>query len=173
MKRIFILLFFIVSNFIVYSQASWNTKFAFILRDENNNPINLESFKESYKLINVYGDSVQNNNLTHFLRYDEKSNFFLLDIETIGPRFSFALWHNNNIMIIYLPFVHDYNYFAVDIEFRAGKFLFYFDIKNKEKIYFNSNIPHYVIKKINWKNQTKKLKESNSSNDETYNKFKI
>jgi hypothetical protein len=172
MKRILILLFFFASNFIVYAQASWNTKFAFILRNDDNEAIKFDEFKESYKLIDVSGRIISNDQLTACLTFDENTNYFILDIETIGPRFSFALLHNNNIMIIYLPFVHEKIYFAVDIEFRTGKFLFDFDIKNKENIYFKSNIPHYVINKINWKNQSKKLKESTYSNDETYDKFK-
>ena len=173
MKRIFILLFFLVSNFIVYSQASWNTKFAFILRDENNNPINLESFKESYKLINVYGDSVANNNLINYLRYDEKTNYFILDIETIGPAFSFALIHNDELMVIDLPFPNPEDiYYAVDFQFRTGEYLFNFDVKNRNIIYFNINFPHYIIDKINWKKQHKQFKKSRYSNDVTYNKFK-
>jgi len=169
MKNFYLLFFILISNLNVNAQASWNTKFAFILRDENTNAINLDSFKESYKLVNLYGDTVSNNNLIHYLTYDVKTKYFILDIETIGPRFSFALIHNNDLMVIYLPFVHEYIYYAVDFKFRAGDFLFDFDIKDQEKTYFNSNIPHYIIKNINWKKQSKKLKKSSYSVDNTYN----
>ena len=173
MKRIFILLFFLASNFIIYAQASWNTKFAFVLRNDDNKAINLDSFKESYKLINVYGDTVTNNNLIHYLTYDEKTNYFILDIETVGPMFSFGLIHNNKLMVIYLlPYTNPEDiYYAVDFKFITGAFLFDFNVKDQEKIYFNSR-PYYIINKINWKNQSKKLKKSRYSNDETYNKFK-
>jgi len=169
MKRFILLLFITINTFSCFSQASWSTEFAFILRDENNEVINLNEFKESYKLINVYGDTVSNQDLIHCLSFDEKTNYFILDITTIGPRFSFALLHNNQLMAIYLPFVHEYNYYATDIEFRTGKFLFDFDVENKEKIFFNSNMPHYIIAKINWKKQAKKLKKCSYKNDNTYN----
>lgn len=169
MKNFYVLFLILISNLNVNAQASWNTKFAFILRDENNNAINLDSFKESYKLVNVYGDTVSNNNLIHYLTYDEKTKYFILDIETIGPSFSFALIHKNELMVIYLPFPNPTNmYYAVDFKFRIGEFLFCFDIKDQEKIYFNSNSPYYTIKKINWKRQNKKLKRSSYSNDKTY-----
>ena len=172
LKRFILLLLITISPFSCFSQASWNTKFAFILRDENNSPINLDSFKESYIMINIYGDTVANKNLSQYLTYDEKTNYFIVDITTIGPRFSFALIHNNQLMVIYLPFNNpDDIYYAVDFKFRTGEYLFKFDIKNHNKIYFNSNMPHYIIDKINWKKQSKRFKRSHYSNDITYNKF--
>jgi hypothetical protein len=169
MIRTFILTLFFASNYIVFAQTTWNTQFAFILQDENNEAVNLDKFKESYKLINVYGDTVSNDNLIHYLRYDEKTNYFILDITTIGPRFSFALIHNNDLMVIYLPFIHEYKYYATDFKFRPGRYLFGFDIKDKEKIYFNSNMPHFIIGKINLRKQSKKLSTSSYADDETYN----
>lgn len=169
MKKIIVLLLILVSNLNANAQASWNTQVAFILRDENKKAIGPDAFRESYKLINVYGDTVPDNRLSQYLYYDEKTGYFVLDIETIGPRFSFALLHNNELMVVYLPFVNPTDiYYAVDFEFRAGKFLFNFDIKDKEKIYFNSNMPHYIVGKINWKKQSEKLKKSSYSDDNTY-----
>lgn len=169
MKILVLFLFITINTFSCFSQASWSTEFSFILRDENGRVLNLNEFKESYKLINVFGDTVSNEDLIHSLSFDEKTNYFILDITTIGPRFSFGLLHNNKLMVIYLPFVHENNYYATDIEFRTGKFLFDFDVENKEKIFFNSNIPHYIIEKINWRKQSKKLKKSTYSDDNTYN----
>lgn len=173
MKNFYILLLVLISNLNANAQASWNTKVAFILRDENTNTINLDAFKESYKLVNVYGNTVTNDNLIHYLTYDEKTHYFILDIETVGPRFSFGLIHNNELMVIYLlPYTNPEDlYYAVDFKFRSGEFLLDFNVKDQEKIYFNSR-PYYIINKINWKNQSKKLKNSPYSNDETYNKFK-
>ena len=172
MKNIFILLIILFSTQHLNAQATWNTKLAFLLRDENAKPINLDRFKESYILINVYGDAVPNEKLSQYLTYDEKSNYFILDIETIGPRFSFALSHNNELMVIYLPFVNPTNtYYAVAFDFKKGKFLFDFDIKNRERIYFESNMPHYIVKRINWKKQRAELNRSAYSTDKTYDKY--
>jgi hypothetical protein len=170
LKGFILLLFIANSTFNCFSQASWSTEFAFILRDENNEVLNLNHFKESYKLINVYGDTVSNKNLINYLRFDEKTNYFIVDITTIGPIFSFALAHNNQIMAIYLPFNHEDNYYAIDFKFRKGEFLLDFDITNREKIYFNSNMPHFIIEKINWNKQAKKFKKSSYSDyNSTYN----
>ncbi len=169
MKTITVLLLILVNNLNANAQASWNTKVAFILKDENKKAIDPDAFRESYKLINVFGDTVPDNRLSQYLSYDEKTGYFVLDIETIGPRFSFALVHNNELMVIYLPFLNPTDiYYAADFKFRAGTFLFDFDIKGKEKIYFNSNMPYYIIEKINWKKQSEKLKKSSYSDDNTY-----
>lgn len=171
MKYFYALLIITICNLHANAQASWNTKMAFILRDENNHAITLDSFKQSYKLLNVYGDTVSNDQLMQYLSYDEKTNYFIVDIETIGPRFSFALIHNNEQMVIYLPFARKDFYYAVDFKFRTGKFLFDFEIEDQEKMNINSKVPYYIIEKINWKEQSKKWKKSTYANDETYNKI--
>ncbi|MFT4662722.1 MAG: hypothetical protein ACI8XB_003015 [Patiriisocius sp.] len=168
MKKLILLLFLLISNLQVEAQASYDTQIAFILRDENNEKINLERFKEEYKFADVYGKTIPNKDLKYYFDYDEETNYFILNITTIGPRFSFALIHNNDLMVIYLPFVHEYNYYAVDVKFRAGKFLFDFDITDKEKIYLNSNMPYYLIDNINWRKQSKNLINSRYSDDKTY-----
>lgn len=152
-----------------FSQASWSTEFAFILRDENNKALDLQGFKASYQLINVFGDTVSNEDLVHYIRFDEKTNYFILDITTIAPIFSFAIAYNDELMAIYLPFDHEHKYYAVDIPFRKGKFLFDFKIMHKEKIYFNGNIPHYIIKTVNWKKQAKRYIKSSYSKYNTSN----
>ncbi|WP_296312075.1 hypothetical protein [Winogradskyella sp. UBA3174] len=155
MKNLIILLFLLISNIHVEAQASYDTQIAFILRDGNNEKINLERFKKEYKFADVFGKTISNEDLKHYFYYDEETNYFILNITTIGPRFSFALYHNDSSMIIYLPFNHKQNYYALDFKFRPERYLFDFSTKNKEKLYLNSNMPYYLIDNINWKKQKK------------------
>jgi len=173
LKNLIILIFLLISNLQVEAQASYDTQIAFILRDENNEKINLERFKEEYKFADVYGRTIPNEDLKHYFDYDEETNYFILNITTIGPRFSFALYHNNSSMTIYLPFnnKNNYNYYALDFKFRPGRSLFDFSTKDREKVYLNSNMPYYLIDNINWRKQRKKLMNSNYADDETYNKI--
>ena len=120
MKNSIILLFLLVSNLQVDGQASYDTQIAFILRVENNKKINLERFKTEFKFADVYGRTIPNEDLKHYFEYDKKTNYFILNITSVGPRFSFALYHNNNSMIIYLPFNHEHNYYALDFKFKQG-----------------------------------------------------
>jgi hypothetical protein len=153
---IVLLIFFHIQS---YTQASWDTHFAFILRDENHQPIHLDDFKDSYKIINVFGDTLSNDALDQCLDYDEKNHYFILRLITIGPRFSFDLHHNDEIMSIYLPFKNENKkYYAVDFNFTPGTYLFDFEIKHQKTIYFNNNIPFYLIERINWKKQSKHFK---------------
>lgn len=75
-------------------------------------------------------------------------------------------------MVIYLPFVNNDFYYAIDFKFRTGKFLFDFEMEDQEKMNINSNVPYYIIEKINWKEQGKKWKKSTYANDDTYNKIR-
>ena len=168
MKNLIILLFLLISNLQVEAQASYDTQIAFILRDENNEKINLERFKEEYKFVDVYGRTIPNKNLEHYLDYDEESTYFILNITTIGPRFSFALHHNNSSITIYLPFNHEFNYYALDFKFRPGRYLFDFSTIDREKVYLNSNMPYYLIDNINWRKQRKSLINSGYADDKTY-----
>jgi len=169
MKNTIVILVLLASNLLVKAQASYDTRIAFILQDEYGKSINFKQFKEEYQLADVYGSIVAEENLKHYIEYDEKTNYFVLNITTIGPRFSFALYHRNRSMVIYLPFKHNHNYYALNFKFKPGKYLFDFSIENKEKIYFNSNMPHYIIKKVNWRKQNKKLKSSSYAGNKTYN----
>lgn len=72
-------------------------------------------------------------------------------------------------MIIYLPFNHEQNYYALDFKFRSGRYLFDSSTRNKEKLYLNLNMPYYLIHNINWKKQRKKLLKSKYAVDKTYN----
>ncbi len=142
------------------------------MRDDNNEKINLERFTDEYQLSDVFGRIVPTDELIHYLFYDEETGYFVLDLTTIGPRFSFALYHKKSCMAIYLPFVRDRSvrdYYAVDIKFKEGVYLFDFEIKNKEKLFFKSNMPCYVVDNINWKKQSRKFSKSEYKNDKTYN----
>jgi hypothetical protein len=172
MKKLFPFLVALVTALNLHAQASWNAKCAFILRDEHDQPVNPELFRESYTLINIFGDTVPETRLDQYLTYDEKTHYFVADIETIGHRFSFCLLHNNEAMIIYLPFINPTDiYYAVDFTFKKGSFLFDFELKNEEKIYVKSNVPYYIIEKIHWGKQSRKLKQSDYAADQTYSKY--
>lgn len=144
---------------------------AFTLRDENNEPIGLSEFEKYFLLINVFGDTVKNEDLSHYLHFDTETNYFILKLTTIGPRFSFALLHNQEVMVIYLPFLPSRHTYATDIQFRKGKYLFDFDVSCKETKYIDGNIPFYVIDKINWRKQSRRLKNSSYSDDKTYDSY--
>jgi hypothetical protein len=141
------------------------------LRNQNNEKINLEKFKEEYKIANVWGRIIPNKDLMHLLSYDEKTGYFILTITTISPRFSFALYHKDSCMAIYLPFISARRidkYYAIDIKYRNGTYLLDLSIKNKERLYLGSNLPYNIIDDINWKKQSKKFVRSNYKNDNTY-----
>ncbi len=90
---------------------------------------------------------------------------------TIGPRFSFALLHNQELMVIYLPFSSSRHLYAANIQFRKGQYLFDFDVSDKGTKYIDGNIPYYVIDKINWRKQSRRLKNSSYSGDKTYDSY--
>ncbi len=144
---------------------------AFTLRDENNESIDLSEFEKCFLLLNVFGDTVKNEDLSHYLQFDTETNYFILNLTTIGPRFSFALLHNQELMVIYLPFFPSRHIYAIDIPFRKGQYLFDFDVSGKETKYIDGNIPYYVIDKINWRKQARRLKNSSYSGDQTYDSY--
>ncbi len=171
MKKIILLLLLANTTFNSLSQASWSTRMAFTLRDENNESIDLSEFEKCFLLINVFGDTVKNEDLSHYLQFDAETNYFTLNLTTIGPRFSFALLHNQELMVIYLPFSSSRHLYATDIQFRKGQYLFDFDVTVKETKYIDGNIPYYVIDKINWRKQSRRLKNSSYSGDKTYDSY--
>ncbi|MCB0705525.1 MAG: hypothetical protein KDC34_09460 [Saprospiraceae bacterium] len=171
MKKLIFLILLLFVNARIIAQPSYDTRIAFVLRDENNEKINLERFMEEYKLADVMARVIPTEELKDYLSYNEKYGYFLLDIETIGPRFSFALYHDNSWMVVYVPF-NNLDCYAVDFDFRQGTFLFDFDIEDKEKIFMNSNLPYYVIDRIRWKKQRKRWLKSEYATDDTYNELK-
>ena len=173
MKNLIILVFLLIISFKVEAQASYQTNIAFTLRDDKNEKIDLERFKEEYKIKDVMGDIISLKNLESHLSYNDETGYFILRIVSIGPRFSFALLHKNHSMIVYLPFKHKYNYYALDLKFKHGRYLFDFSIEDKEKIYLNSNMPYYLIDKIKWRKQRKSLIKSTYDGDETYNNYLV
>ena len=171
LKKLCSLSFVLALYFSTFAQASWHTRLAFTLQNEDGAPIDLAQFQEYYLLLNVSGDTLSKEQLLSYLTYDEESHYFILNIESIGPRFSFSIIQNDPLMAIYLPFVHDDTYYAIDLKFNPGQYLLDFDKKGKEKIFLNSNIPFLVIEKINWRKQRKRLLKSNYSSDQTYLTF--
>jgi len=168
MKNLIILLFLLFSYSQSKAQASWNTRFAFVLYNEENEKIDFNEFIAEYKIADVMGSIVPQELLKDRLTYDEKSGCFILDIETIGPRFSFALYHNNTFMAIYFPFNHEDIYYVVDLKFRSGTFLFDFNTENKEKLLLNGSIPYYKIDNINWRKQQRNFVKSNYASNIIY-----
>lgn len=171
LKSIILLLLLANTTFNSLSQASWSTRMAFTLRDENNESIDLREFEKCFLLINVFGDTVRSEDLNQYLKFDSINKYFILNITTIGPRFSFALVHNQELMVIYLPFFPSSHIYAVDIKFRKGQYLFDFDVSDKETKYIDGNIPYSVIDKINWRKQSRRLKNSSYSGDQTYDSY--
>lgn len=168
MKNLVILLVVLACSVQVQAQASWSTRFSFILYNEINEKIDLKTFCEEYQLADVMGRIIPEKELKHHLTYDDETGYFILDITTIGPRFSFALYHNNTCMAIYLPFEHTNVYYAAEFKFRKGKYLFDFNIEDKEKLYLKSNMPSYKIEKINWRKQQSHFEKSDYSLMQVY-----
>jgi hypothetical protein len=165
MNKLLIITTLLLVCFSVRGQASYDTQFAFILYDENNEVVTLEKFNEEYKIADVMGRIIPKEELHHHLTYIKETGYFDLSINTIGPRFSFALYHNNMCLAIYFPFKHNNIYFAMDLKFRSGTYLFDFNTEGKEKLIIRSNIPYYRVEKLNWKKRHKALINSN------YNKY--
>lgn len=171
MKYLGMLFFLLIINTIqIKAQPSYNTSIAFTLRDENNEKIDMERFMEEYKIAGALGSIIPNRGLKNSLTYDEKTEYFIFHIYTVPLRFSFALYHDNNIMAMYLPIRLNHHY-ALDFKFRKGNYLFDFEVKNKEKLYLDSNIPYYIIDRINWKKQCRKLLKGEYENRIIYNKI--
>ena len=167
LKQLFVILFLCLPSWLL-AQASWSTFIAFKLLNEKKEVVDGVEFKQAYTLVDVHGREVPVAELDHFIQYNEKSNYLLLNITTIGPRFSFAIRHKQKKMVIYLPFRHNNWYYALDLPFREGLYLLDFDVKGREKIYLNSNLPYYRISTINWKQQAKRFRKSAYAQNQTY-----
>lgn len=163
-----LLLLYLILPFGLLAQASWSTNIAFKLFDAEKKLVDWAHFKGDYILVDVQGLVVPNDKLDQFMHYDEKSNYFILEINTIGPRFSFAIRHKQKQMVIYLPFKNNFSYYALDLELKEGQYLLDFDKDGKEKIYLNSNMPYYRIEHIQWKKQKKRFQQSVYVQDKTY-----
>jgi len=166
--KLTIVFLFIFQNYI-YSQPSYSTSVAFRLIDEYNEFIDMAKFKEEYKIANVFGNFVTHEYFESYIHYDPKSHYFYLDVSTIGPRYSFALYHENKVMTMFIPFHRNFKrqkQYAINIQIIEGDFLLEFKTKEKNKIMLNSNIPYYRIKNINWKKQRRKFLKSEYLGDE-------
>lgn len=168
-KIVSLIFFLFTYQSYLYAQPSYSTSIAFRLIDENKEFVDMEKFKEEYKIANVYGDFVDYKYFENYIHYNPKNHYFYLYINTIGPRYSFALYHANNIMTMFIPFNRDSKLqkkYALDIKVIEGDFLLEFKTKEKNKIIVSSYMQYYRIENINWEKQKRKFLKSVYLGDE-------
>ncbi len=168
MKYICFIVTLVILNFDSNAQASYHTQIAFKISLEAKKVNNLEEFTNRLELIDVFGNVISKPQLQHILHYNEETKYLTLSLTTIGPRFSFAIKFETKLMVIYLPFRHNYEYYAVNIKFKEGRYLLDYDIKRLNKIFIDCNLPYYIVPKINYRRQKRKLDHSSYSKDKTY-----
>lgn len=143
------------------AQASYSTVLAFQLLDENCKRVNYETFCKEYEIANTFGNNIKICDETanqYFVTFDEKTQYFVLDIQTIGPRFSFALYHNKKIMTVFIPFSASGSQNALEsLQFNEGDYIVDL-ISTKDTIKFDRYVaPIQMVKKNNWKKQKHKF----------------
>lgn len=152
----------LITNF-AYGQASYSYQFAFKLYN-NGNAVDFETFCKEYKYANVYGDKLEicdkNSNKTD-IGYNPKDSIFYVHISSIVHIFSFAIYHNDEVMTFFFPFDESSPYYYVDfLEFRKGNY--YFDFRT-EKLTKAEGIAYgqfYKLKEVNYEQLEKAFNES-------------
>ncbi|AWI26843.1 hypothetical protein [Flavobacterium pallidum] len=162
----------------VNAQASYSVVLAFQLLDENGERVDFETFCKEYEIANTFGNNIKVCDETanqSFVTFDKKTNYFVLEIHTIGPRFSFALYHNNKVMTIFIPFTAQGTQNALRfLQFDEGDYVVDL-IRTKETIKFDRYVaPIQVVKENNWIKQRHKflMSEYKGQEDIYRNKLK-
>lgn len=153
------------------AQASYLTVLAFQLLDESGNRVDYDTFCREYEIANTFGtkinacDEIANQ---QFVIYDTDTKSFLLELHTIGPRFSFALYHNKKIMTVFIPFSASGSQNALQsLQFKEGDYIVDL-IKTKDSIKFYRYVaPIQVVKQNNWNKQKRKFLTSEYKGQET------
>ena len=164
---IFFLLFAISNH--SDAQPSYSTSIAFRIIDEDGELVDKDRFNAEYKIANVFGNFIKpEDNAFHY--YPDKG-YFHLEISTIGPRFSFALYHRDKTMSFFIPFYakadpERQKQYALDIQVVEGDYLLNFKVNKKNSFLLNSNIPFYKIEDINWSKHGKKFRKSEYAGQE-------
>ena len=163
--NIFRITFIIVLTTIAFenvnAQASYLTVLAFQLLDENGKRVDYETFCKEYEIANTFGNKIKVCDETanqSFVTFDKNTNYFVLEIHTIGPRFSFALYHNNKIMTVFIPFTAQGTQNALQfLQFDEGDYVVDL-IRTKETIKFDRYVaPIQVVKENIWIKQQQKF----------------
>jgi hypothetical protein len=145
----------------VNAQASYSVVLAFQLLDENGKRVDYEAFCKEYEIANTFGNKIKVCDETanqSFVTYDKNTNYFVLAIQTIGPRFSFALYHNKKIMTVFIPFSAQGTQNALKfLQFNEGDYIVDL-IKTNETIKFDRYVaPIQIVKENNWITQKHKF----------------
>lgn len=159
----FIFLCIVVGNTpVLYAQPSYSTNFSFQLFDDDKQPVTMETFCKEYEIANVFGNKIAHcqDNSRQIITYDEDTKYFTVRIHTIGPRYSFALYHKDIVMALYIPFSRsEQTFFAVEkLKMKHGAY--YLDFNTiKDSITIKKHT-YYTIPRVRWRKQRRKFNKS-------------
>lgn len=161
---------------ILNAQHSFSTSFAFRLFDENREIVAKDKLIKEYDLLNVFGHriDVENDLYSEIIWYDEKTQYYTIDITSIGPLYCFTIHKDQKLMTIYIPFTpkrsDEHTYAVENLSFREGDYLMDFSSKNREKIKLNTSFDFLVIDNVDWETQAQKFLNSEYNTSEIYRK---
>lgn len=171
-KRIKLSFSFFIIGFIAFSQASWSTSFAFRLFNDKGEIVDKETFKENYRIADVFGNIVDVDNERYsFLGYNKDSNYYTVSLTTIGHAFSFAIYKEDKIMTIHIPFAKSDTpqYAIARLKFKDGDYLMNFNCRKTKKVYLYGQREYLEVQKVNWRKQSKQfLKSEWHGREKTY-----